>query len=88
MSATDHCRKTSSGLSQSLALLIREREKNAPFSNYLSTNELDYIPVERFLNNLRFENRGKLDDLGLEIDKMYLNLVISGSSPISIFPKF
>jgi len=26
------------------------------------------IPVERFLSMLRFENKGKLDDLGLEID--------------------
>jgi hypothetical protein len=26
------------------------------------------MPVERFLASLRFENRGKLDDLGLDID--------------------
>jgi hypothetical protein len=26
------------------------------------------MPVERFLASLRFENRGKLDDLELEID--------------------
>jgi hypothetical protein len=26
------------------------------------------MPVERFLSMLRFENKGKLDDLGLEID--------------------
>jgi len=25
------------------------------------------IPVERFLTSLRFENKGKLDDLGLEM---------------------
>jgi hypothetical protein len=32
-----HRRKTLSGLSQSLALLIREREENALFSTYLRT---------------------------------------------------
>jgi hypothetical protein len=26
------------------------------------------MPVERFLASLRFENKAKLDDLGLEID--------------------
>jgi hypothetical protein len=26
------------------------------------------MPVERFLSMLRFENKAKLDDLGLEID--------------------
>jgi hypothetical protein len=26
------------------------------------------MPVEQFLASLRFENRGKLDDLGIEID--------------------
>jgi len=26
------------------------------------------IPVKRFLSMLRFENRGTLDDLGVEID--------------------
>jgi len=31
-------------------------------------NELLSIPVKRFLASLRFENRGKLDDLGIDID--------------------
>jgi len=26
------------------------------------------MPIERFLASLRFENRDKLDDLGIEID--------------------
>jgi len=73
MSATGHCRKTSSGLSQSLALLIRERGKYTPFSTHLITNVPLDIPVERFLNNLRFENRGKLDDLGLDYFHSLIN---------------
>jgi hypothetical protein len=31
------------------------------------SNEPVSIPVEKFLASLRFENRGKLDDLGLDI---------------------
>jgi len=54
-------------LPQSEALLTGEREKNAPFSNYLSTNELRDVPVERFLSILSFEKRGKLEDLGFDI---------------------
>ena len=30
------------------------------------------MPVERFLSMLRFENKGKLDDLELEIDTDFL----------------
>ena len=26
------------------------------------------MPIERFLASLRFENKGNLDDLGLEVD--------------------
>jgi hypothetical protein len=54
-------------LPQDFVLLTGEREKNAPFSNYLSSNELRDVPVERFLSILSFENRGKLDDLGLDL---------------------
>jgi hypothetical protein len=32
------------------------------------------MPVERFLAMCRFENRNKLDDLGLEIDQNALKL--------------
>jgi len=45
-----------------------EREKNAPFSKHLSVIEPLDIPVEQFLSMLRFESKGKLGDLGLEID--------------------
>jgi len=45
-----------------------ERDKITPFSKYLNTIEPFDMPVERFLASLRFENRGKLDDLELEID--------------------
>jgi len=31
------------------------------------------MPVEKFLSMLRFENKGKLDDLELEIDTDFLN---------------
>jgi hypothetical protein len=54
-------------LPQDFVLLTGEREKNAPFSNYLSTNELDYIPVVQFLPLLHLESRGKLEELGIEI---------------------
>jgi len=49
-------------------LLTGERDKNAPFSMYLSRKEPLDMPVERFLSMCRFENKGKLDDLGLELD--------------------
>jgi hypothetical protein len=45
-----------------------EREKNTPFSTLLITIVPLDIPVEQFLPMLRFENRGKLEDLELEID--------------------
>ena len=35
----------------------------------LVENELFDMPVERFLAMCRFENRGKLGDLGIKIDK-------------------
>jgi hypothetical protein len=35
---------------------------------------------------LRFENKGKLDDLGFEIDLNMLKSIISGSNPVSNFP--
>ena len=31
---------------------------------------------------LRFESRGKFDDLGLEFDANYINTAINGSSPV------
>jgi hypothetical protein len=49
-------------------LLTGEREKNAPFPTYLRTEEPNDLPVEWFLAMCRFENKGKLDNLGLEID--------------------
>jgi len=49
-------------------LLTGERDKNTPFSTNLSRKEPFDMPVERILASLRFENRSKLDDLGLEID--------------------
>ena len=50
----------------------------------ISKRQLE-VPIERFLSLLRIENRGKLDDLGLEIDTNTLNPVISHSSPFSRF---
>jgi hypothetical protein len=49
-------------------LLIREREKNTPFSMHIKTSEPLDIPVELFLASLRYEQRGKLDQMGIEID--------------------
>jgi len=46
-------------------LLTGERDKNAPFSTHLRTQEPFDMPVERFLSMLRFENKAKLDDFGL-----------------------
>jgi hypothetical protein len=51
-------------------LLIGEREENTPFSTHLMTIELLDMPAERFISMLRFENKGKLDDLGLEIGSL------------------
>jgi len=45
-----------------------ERVKNTPFSTHLRTQEPFEMPIERFLSMLRFENKGKLDDLGIKID--------------------
>jgi len=53
---------------QSVALLTGERGKSTPFSTHLITNVPLDMPVEQYLSTLRFENRGKLDDLGLDID--------------------
>jgi len=50
-------------------LLTGEREKNAPFSMHLSVIEPLDNPIEQFLSMLCFENRGKIDDLGVEIDQ-------------------
>jgi len=49
-------------------LLTGEREENTPFSMHLRTKEPPDMPVEQFLAMLRFENRSKLDDLGVKID--------------------
>jgi len=43
----------------SIRVLFRPKIKNEPLD----------IPVERFLASLRLQQRGKLDDLGFEIDK-------------------
>ncbi len=63
MSATGHRRKC-------YGFAKGEREKNTPFSMHFRTSELLDKPsyVERFLSMLRFKNREKLADLGLEID--------------------
>jgi hypothetical protein len=67
-------------------LLTGEREKNDPFSTHLRAKKPFDMPVEQLLSMLRFENRSKLDDLGVEFDKnALLNLVISGSSPLRAF---
>jgi hypothetical protein len=56
------------GSPQSAALLTGEREENTPFSTQLWTKVPLSMPVEQLLSMCRFENKGKLDDLGLEID--------------------
>ena len=56
-------------LPQSCALLTENGEK-LPFSTYLISNELLDMPIERFLSSLRFQQRGKLDQLGIEIDSI------------------
>jgi len=50
-------------------LLTGERGKNTPFSTHLSSKKPFDMPVERLLAMSRSENKGKLDDLGLEMDK-------------------
>ncbi|MES0361069.1 MAG: hypothetical protein ABUK20_09155 [Anaerolineales bacterium] len=42
--------------------------KNTPFSLHLRTMDPLDMPADRFMYMLRFENREKLDDLGIEID--------------------
>jgi hypothetical protein len=49
-------------------LLTGEREKNAPFSMHLSVIEPLDITIEQFLSMVRFESKGKLEDLGFEIN--------------------
>jgi hypothetical protein len=66
-SASAHCRKAQPGLSQSEALLMGEREENVPFSIHIRANDSIDVPLERFLASLRFEQRGKLDQLGTKI---------------------
>jgi hypothetical protein len=41
---------------------------NVPFSIHLTAVEPLDVPVERFLASLRFEQREKLEQLGIEID--------------------
>jgi len=48
-----------------------ERDKNAPFSMHLSVIEPLDITIEQFLSMVRFESKGKLGDLGLEIKTTY-----------------
>jgi len=48
-------------------LLTGEREKNIPFSMHLRIDEPLDMPIERFFASLRFEQREKLDHLGVEI---------------------
>ena len=60
MSATGHCRKAKSGL------YGRTGEKHPALHAFKDNEPLD-LPVERFLPLLRFENREKLDDLGLDL---------------------
>ena len=56
MSTRGHRRKTSS--------CLRENG-NAVLHPFVAIGSLD-VPVERFLSMLCFENRGELDDLGLD----------------------
>ena len=50
-----------------VVLLTGERVKNTPFSLHLWTMDPLDMPADRFLYMLRFENREKLDDLGIKI---------------------
>ena len=59
MSARGHCRKTSSCLWENGGL--------SPRSPHIKDNEPLDITVEQFLASLRFQQRGKLDQLGIEI---------------------
>jgi len=54
-------------LPQGCALLTGEREKDTPFSMHLRGIEPFDMPIERFLASVRFENKEKLDQLGIEI---------------------
>ena len=65
---------------QDHVLLTGEQANKALFSTYLKTNEPRDILVDQFLSMLRFESKGKMDDLGLEIDS---NTTISTSQRIS-----
>ena len=47
----------------------------SPFSTHLRTKEPLDIPVEHFLSMLRFESKGKLEDLGFEIKSPNCTLV-------------
>ena len=48
----------------------------------LAKNEPLTIPVERFVSMLRFEHKGKLDGLGLELSLWALKNVKNGSIPL------
>ena len=70
---------------QDTVLLTGEREKSAPFSTHIRSKEPFDMTIERFLASLRFKNKGKMDDLGLEIDLNTKNPSNSGSSPVSYY---
>ncbi len=57
-------------LPQSEALLTGEGDKNTPFSTHLRVNEQYDMLIERLLTSLRFEQRGKLEQLSLEKDSL------------------
>ncbi len=59
-------------LPQCAAFLTGERASypgiaNVPFSMYLRSNELLGVPLEQFLDSIRFQQWGKLDQLVIEI---------------------
>ena len=48
---------------------------------HLSVIEPLDITIEQFLSMVRFESKGKLDNLGLRIDINPKNMLITGTNP-------
>lgn len=46
------------------------------------------MPIERFFESLGFEQRGKLDHLGVEIGSIDKKYYYFGSSPVSWYQDF
>jgi hypothetical protein len=62
-----------SSIWQSKRLLIVRLEVRVLLGSHVPNEPLS-IPVERFLASLRFENRGKLDDLRIEVKTSTIKL--------------